>query len=323
MVKLKEVGELKLIEYILSRISLGPDHLLPKGDDAAAFRFSGNLVVSTDMLVQSTDVPSGMGYRDIGWKAITMVASDLASKGARPIAFLNSIGLPSDMDLDDFKELWSGIEDAVNYYGGKIVGGDTNEAKEIVISCFGIGSADRVVSRGGAKIGNIVATTGYFGRSSSGLYALMNRIDDVSDNLRMAVLRPIARVKEGAVLAPLVTSCIDSSDGLARSLYELSKQSGVGFLITNPPIDWEVERFAEKHKLDLFSLIFYGGEEYELIFTLDEKDLDKAKEAIKSVDGQLIEIGRVTRIEDGISVIWYGERRKIEHRGWEHFRAIG
>ncbi|PUA34123.1 MAG: thiamine-phosphate kinase [Candidatus Terraquivivens tikiterensis] len=318
--RLKDIGEKSIVERILSRITLTPRHILPKGDDAIAFEFSGKLVVSTDMLVESTDVPPSMDMESVGWKALTMVVSDLAAKGATPIAYLISLGLPRDMRLEDFDALWNGLESAARHYGGTIAGGDTNEAKEIIVSCTGVGSAERVVPRGGARVGDILATTGLFGRSAAGLYALLKGAEGLDESLRRAVLRPMARLREGRVLAKYATSCIDSSDGLAASLYELAKQSGVGFEVTAPPVDGMARKLAEECGLDIFKLVFYGGEEYELVFTVGREDLEAVKNALNHVDGELIEIGRVVHTSEGITTIWEGKRIPIEYKGWDHFR---
>ncbi|MEM2909637.1 MAG: thiamine-phosphate kinase [Nitrososphaerota archaeon] len=318
--KLQDIGEKGLVERILSRITLGPQHMLPKGDDAVAIGFTGKLVVSTDMLVESTDVPPGMDMESVGWKALTMVVSDLAAKGATPVMYLISLGLPRDMRLEDFEALWSGLENAAHYYGGAITGGDTNEAQEIIVSCTGIGSAERVVSRSDACVGDILVTTGLFGRSAAGLYALLKGVEDVDESLKRATLRPMARIREGVVLAKYATSCIDSSDGLAISLYELAKQSRVGFEVTAPPVDEAARKFAERHGLDTFELVFYGGEEYELVFTVSRDDLEVVKKALTSVNGRLIKIGRVVHESEGITAIWEGKRIPIEYKGWDHFK---
>lgn len=317
---LRDIGEKSLVERILSRITLGPRHILPKGDDAVAIEFTGKLVVSTDMLVESTDVPPGMDMESIGWKALTMVVSDIASKGATPILYLISLGLPRSMTIEQFEAFWDGIEKAARYYGGTIAGGDTNEAQELIASCVGIGSAERVIPRNGARIGDVLATTGLFGRSAAGLNALLKGIEGVDGSLKHAVLKPIARSKEGVILAKYATSCIDSSDGLAASLHELAKQSGVGFEVTVPPVDGVAKKFAEKHGLDVFDLVFYGGEEYELVFTVDRNDLEAVRKVLASVNGDLIEIGRVVPKPEGITVFWEGKRVSLEYKGWDHFK---
>jgi len=132
-----------------------------------------------------------------------------------------------------------------------------------------------------------------------------------------AVLMPRARLKEGLALAQTgaITASIDSSDGLAWSLHEISKASNVGFLIKNLPIAEETRRFAEEHGLDPVELCLYGGEEYELVVTVKPKLWEKAKKA-----ASLIKIGFATK-ERTLLLEEKGKRIPIEPRGWEHFKT--
>jgi thiamine-monophosphate kinase len=133
---------------------------------------------------------------------------------------------------------------------------------------------------------------------------------------------PKARLKEGLALADLgaLTSSIDSSDGLAWSLYELSEASGVGFLIKKIPVAPEVEVFAEEYNLDPINLSLYGGEEYELVVTVKPELWNEAKKSLDMLGTPLIDIGEVTK-ERKIEVEINGSRRVIEKKGWEHFRS--
>jgi thiamine-monophosphate kinase len=123
----------------------------------------------------------------------------------------------------------------------------------------------------------------------------------------------VALAESGAV-----TCSIDSSDGLAVSLYDLSRSSGVGFRVDVLPIPPEAEAYAEYHGLDPSVLALYGGEEYELVFTVEKERLKNAREALGAVGCELIEIGIATR-ETGIVMLRKGAERPIEKRGWEHF----
>jgi thiamine-monophosphate kinase len=117
----------------------------------------------------------------------------------------------------------------------------------------------------------------------------------------------------------VVTSAIDSSDGLAWSLYEVAKASGVGLVIDKVPVAAEVVEFAELNGLDPLELALYGGEEYELVLTVNPKFWSRAEKAVEKVGGNLIKIGRVTA-ERQVLLELEGEKRVIEPRGWEHFR---
>jgi thiamine-monophosphate kinase len=181
--------------------------------------------------------------------------------------------------------------------------------------------------RSGARPGDILATTGPFGLSASGLKTLIEKTTApprIKGKLLDAVLMPRARLSEGLALADTgaVTASIDSSDGLAWSLYEISRASNVGFLIDKPPIAPEASKFAETHHLDPVKLAFYGGEEYELVVTVKPEGWRKAEKAVKLEGGRLIRIGKATE-KKGILLKRRGEIAEIEARGYEHFKQGG
>lgn len=322
MKRLRNLGERKLIEWIIKRLDEGEGASLPPGDDAADLLFKGRLIASCDMLAESTDMPAGMRLRDAGFKAITAATSDVAAKGGAPIAYLTSLMLPGDMLLEEFQELWSGLEEAIHLYGGKIIGGDLSSGREIIIDVVCLGVADQVISRIGARPGDILAVTGEFGSQAAGLHALLSggRGDPLSEKVIECFSRPVARLREGVELARTgaASSSIDSSDGLARSLHELSGLNDVGFIIDEPPVSREAEEYAEKHGLNLFDLVFYGGEEYELVVTIKPALLDMAHEAVEKAGGRLIIIGKASE-DNVIKVRWGGEWRILEDKGYQHF----
>ncbi|MEM2106165.1 MAG: thiamine-phosphate kinase, partial [Candidatus Bathyarchaeia archaeon] len=181
-----------------------------------------------------------------------------------------------------------------------------------------------VVLRSGAKPGDIVAVTGFFGKTAAGLKILLEGLrapPKVRKVLVESVFMPHARLKEGLALSQTgaVTSTIDSSDGLAWSLHEIAKASKVGFLIDNLPAAKEVEEFAKIHKLNVSELALYGGEEYELVLTVKPKLWRRAEKAVEAVGGKLLQIGRVTADKEVILAV-DEKREPIEPRGWEHFK---
>lgn len=325
--KISDIGEEKVIEIIFSIIDKETKKItLPYGDDAVAIKLPGgkNLVINVDMLVGKTDIPPGMSNVQIGKKVVTMCVSDLAAKGAKPIGFLTSIGLKRDMNVKDLREIYEGIDIAARKYGMKVLGGDTNEADDIIIDGIALGIAKKVVPRGGAKIGDIIATTGLFGNTAAGLKILLESLS-VEEKLRRRILRdvyePRAYIKEGYILAKrgLVNASIDSSDGLAISLHEIAKMSNVGIEIDNLPITEEARIFAEKNKIDPFDLVFYGGEEYALILTISKENWEEALNEVRKVGGTLIKIGKVTNENGKIIYKHEEEERIIEKKGWQHF----
>ncbi len=322
------LGERRIIDIILESLDVMPSMPVSFGDDVSAVEIDDErlAILKTDMLVGETDVPSGMSYRQAARKSVVMNISDMAAKGVKPIAILSSIGLPRGMGEEDVREIGLGLNDGAREYGAYIIGGDTNEAPDLVISCSVLGFCRReeFIGRDGARPGDILAVTGLFGKTSSGLKILMENLkapDDIRDVLVKSVLLPEARLAEGLALASsgAATSSIDSSDGLAWSLYELSRMSGVGFIIDYVPVAPEAIRFAEANSLDPEELALYGGEEYELIVTIKPDLWDAAERAVGEAGSSLIRIGRV--ISERKILLRRAERLEpIEARGWEHFR---
>ena len=328
MKTLGELGERRAIELILEKLEKMPQMPIPFGDDVSAYAIGRNqlFILKTDMLVGETDVPKGMSFWQAARKAVIMNISDFAAKGAKPLIALVSLGMPRSITQKELEEIGDGLNAGAREYDTYIVGGDTNEASDLIISLslFGIAKKDNLMLRSGAKPDDIVAVTGFFGKTSAGLKMLLEgfkALKEIRNSLVEAVFMPKARLKEGLALssAKAVTSAIDSSDGLAWSLHEISKASKVGFLIETLPIAPEAQKFAEMNNLDPLELAFYGGEEYELVLTVNPKLWDKAEKAVKNVGGNLIRIGRVTA-ERSVLFEVEGEKRVIEPKGWEHFR---
>jgi thiamine-monophosphate kinase len=319
-----ELGERKIIDIILGYLDLMPNIPIPFGDDVSAVNIGkGKLaVLKTDMLVSKTDVPVGMNLLQAARKAVVINISDLAAKGVKPIALLASLGVPRNFNEKDIEQIGIGLNTGAREYGAYVLGGDTSEASDLVISCavLGIGEKKRIMLRRGAKPGDIVAVTGFFGKTSAGLKILLQNLS-VPTRLRRClvdnVLMPRARLDEGLALAQTgaVTAAIDSSDGLAWSLHEISRASGVGLEISNLPIADEVSEFAKMYKFDPVELGLYGGEEYELAVTVKPRLWKKVSEKVS-----LIRIGLV--IEEKALVLKVGKKTSsIEARGWEHFKT--
>jgi len=326
----EELGERKIIEIIQCRLDVMPKMPIPFGDDVSAYDIgNGDLaVLKTDMLVDKTDVPSGMSLWQAARKAVVMNVSDFAAKGVKPLAILVSLGLPRRLTSKDIEEIGEGLNAGAREYNAYIVGGDTNETSDLVISLslFGIAKKDMLMLRSGAKPGDLVAVTGSFGKTSAGLKILLDDFEapqKIRKTLVESIVMPHARLREGLALSQTkaVTASIDSSDGLAWSLHEIAKASNVGFLINKLPVAKEAERFATINKLDPLEFTLYGGEEYELILTLKPKLWKKTEKAVGKVDGKLLPIGKVTT-EKRLLLELAGESRVIEPRGWEHFKSV-
>ncbi len=324
------LGERELIRLMQQRLTVMPDMPVPFGDDVSAVPLVGDevAVLKTDMLVAETDVPAGMSLFSAARKAVVMNISDFAAKGVLPSAVLVALGLPRKMATEKaVVEIADGLNAGAREYGAYVVGGDTGEASGLVIgiSLFGTAKRSALMLRSGVRAGDMVAVTGLFGKSSSGLRLLLGGCtasEAVRGVLVDAVFNPKARLREGLALRgyDYVSASIDSSDGLAWSLHELAKMSNVGFLIDKVPIANEAEEFARQNDLDPVDLALYGGEEYELVLTVKPEKFPEAKAVVETVGGRLIPIGKATYEKEIVSEI-EGVQRPIEARGWEHFKT--
>jgi len=330
MATIAEVGERELINRIMRHLTLMPGMPVPNWDDVNAISLGDGraVILKTDMLVWKTDIPKGMTPFQAGRKAVVMNFSDLGSKGVQPLAFLAALGAPSTTPVDWVEEIAKGFEAGAREYGGYMVGGDTNEACDIIISgmAYGLAEERRLVLRGTSKPGDMLATTGGFGNTTAAFKILLDGVDApkaLRDRLVESIYMPRARVPAGVALAAsgTATSSMDSSDGLAVSLHDLQRSSGNGFRLTNAALTRDAEAFAELYGLDRAALALYGGEEYELVFTVKPDMVEEARKALRSAGADLIELGVVTK-DRKIVIVEGGAEKPIGKGGWEHFRGL-
>ncbi len=320
------LGEREVIEILTKNYGL--NNRLPLGfdDDVAALPLSSRewAVLKTDMLVGSTDIPPGMTLTQAARKSVVATVSDFAAKGIRPMGLMISLGLPPPVKSSTVKQIAAGLSKGANEYGCRIIGGDTGEAKDLIIDCIGFGLAapGEIMRRDGARPGDVVAVTGRFGKSSGGLRILLARRKDQTrrfPGLVKSVLHPIARLEEGIRLAKTraVNSSIDSSDGLARSLHEIARLSRVRIHLENIPVARDAETFAREEKMTASDLALYGGEEYEIVVTIDRDKYPGVKKKVRS----LIRIGQVKAGAPEVTAKIAGRSILVDPHGWEHFKS--
>ena len=260
--KVSDIGEKELVKYIIANSK----DITP--DDTAITEFdSTNLISTCDMLIQSRHFPQNMSFFDMGFKAVTINVSDLAAMGAEPLGFLLSIAVPKDLTLADFKEIIDGVLNACDYYAIPLIGGDTNEADEIIISGTALGLCDKPLLKDSYNLGDLIAVTG-----DIGLAALGFQLETLDNIYVKEALKPIAKLKEGKILKEYgATSATDITDGLASELYEI-KRDGFGFMIHEEllGISDEYKQLASNLDLDYLDLVFHVGEDFELLFTISK-----------------------------------------------------
>lgn len=302
--KVLDIGEKELVRYIISRSK----DITP--DDTAITPFDdSNLISTTDMLIQSRHFPKNMSYFDMGFKAVTVNVSDLAAMGAEPLGFLLSIALPKDLILDQFKEIINGVLSACDFYSIPLIGGDTNEASEIIISGTALGRCDDPIMKDTANNGDLIVITGDIGFAALGF-----NLDDFNNIYTKRALKPIARLKEGIdIKNACATSLTDITDGLASELYEM-KHENIGFMIYEEMLDIpdEYKNLADRLGFYYLDLILYVGEDFELLFTISKENLNKL-----NIDYRVI--GEVTMSDKVEITLENGLIEEIDNKGYEHY----
>lgn len=321
---MRKLDEHEIIKIILETLGQPPRPYSKIGDDVSVLPVGeGELVVKADMLVKKTDAPRGMKTWQIARKSIVECVSDFAAKGVQPTASLLSLGLPSSITRRDVRQLAAGFRKAREEFRFEIVGGDTNEADDIIIDCCMLGFAEKITERHGATVGDRLVVTGMFGYPPLGLKVLQESLK-ISEKIRRravsSVLLPRPKLKLGLILSEygLLSASIDSSDGLALSLHQLTEASDVGFEVSKLPVDKETVDAAERSGLNVDDLVLYGGEEYEIVATVPEEKLKQAQKTARELGFRLIEIGKVS--DEAGQVVFNDSSRsfRIERRGWIH-----
>lgn len=291
-----------LIEIARNTFRKSKDVLFGPGEDDCAVIDFGTfyLVITTDMLHRETDFPDMLSPWRIGWMSVAVNLSDIAAMGAKPLFFCISIGFPEDF-LTWIREMMEGMEACASKYNVSIITGDLDRHDELTLVGTAIGSArkDRLITREGARVGDLLCVTGLLGEAAAAIRTY---------NAEMMVPNP--RVEEGISLAEsnAVTSMTDISDGLATSAYDLVEASKVGFDIKERslPIPDVVRGNSANREDTLYLALHYGGD-YELLFTVDPGMKDEIKVPM-TVIGEVID-------ERGV----YLDGVKLEPKGYRHF----
>jgi thiamine-monophosphate kinase len=286
------------------------------------------LAITCDMLVEHTDVPPKMTFKQIARKALISCISDLCTKGIKPAIALISLGIPRYLTKYNINDIIKEFSATSKEFGFFIVGGDINQSKELIIDCYMLGFSSNqlnVPRRNGATSGDYIVVSGPFGYSSCGLNILLNHLKSPNSFFKKksidAVLNPSPPFMFGLKLSQHLSSSIDSSDGLAISLYEIAKASKVDLLINEDkiPVPDDLKEFSKINDLVLEDLIFYGGEEYNVVGTVAKKNLYKINNLAKRCDLNLFVIGKVT---DGIGNVFIelpnDKRRLLKNKGFTH-----
>ena len=336
--ELENLGEFGLIEKLTDQIKLvRKSSLLGVGDDSAIIKPGEELVlVTSDMLLEGIHFDlSYSPLKHLGYKAVAVNVSDIAAMNGTCHQVTVNIGLSNRFSLEAVEELYQGIHAACATYQCDLVGGDTTSSVTgltISVTALGTVTPDRLVKRSGAQEYDLLCVSGDLGAAYMGLqvlerekqvYLTDSEMQPQLENYEYIVgrqLRAEARTDVIIWLAKsniIPTSMIDLSDGLASDLLHICKQSGVGASIYEEklPVDTATTDAALEFRLSPATVSLHGGEDYELLFTVDQKH----HQLIEEEPGISI-IGHITDAGQGASLITPdGEQVMIEAQGWQHF----
>jgi thiamine-monophosphate kinase len=241
------------------------------GDDAAVV---DGTVVTTDVLHETTDFPTGTNRYTAGWRAVAASLSDVAAMGADATAAVAAYAAPA-FDPDELDAFLRGARDVCEAVDAEYVGGDLDTHQEFTVASTALGETDDPVRRSGASPGKVVCVTGTLGRSAAAVRLFDRGETDRANDL----FRFEPRVAAGQAVAPDATAMMDSSDGLARSLHQLAEASDCGFAVRGDdvPVDDAVRDVADGAAVRELGLSH--GEDFELVFTAPESRLDAVREA--------------------------------------------
>lgn len=312
MTLLKELGEDRLIEELARRFGpKGPRLIEPIGDDTCVARPGKDkvLLATTDVLIEGTHFRrSYTPARLLGRKSVNVSISDIAAMGGDPFFFLVSLALPPDTEKSFIDELYKGISEAAEEHGAMLAGGNTARMSgKVTVGTTLVGEArkDKVVTRKGARAGDLIYVTGTLGDSALGLTALKRyRKRAYSRGPFKAAARrhldPTPRLRAGKALAgrAVATAMIDLSDGLAKDLSHLCEKSKVGaeVSLSELPLSRDMDRYSkQRSRRAALKLAAAGGEDYELLFTAREADRGKVRKLSRELDLDITPIGRITK----------------------------
>lgn len=341
MTSIGELGEFKLIDHLTENFKPSQTSTIKGiGDDAAILNLNeGQTVISTDLLIENIHFDlSYMPLKHLGYKAVIVNLSDIYAMNATATQITVSIAISNRFSLEALEELYAGIELATKLYNIDLVGGDTTSSVTgliISITAIGIANEKKLVYRDGAKENDLIVVSGDLGAAYMGLQVLErekavfkvnpnNQPDlDAYSYIIERQLKPEARKDIIELLAQLdvtPTSMIDISDGLSSEILHITGQAKLGADIyeNKIPLDPQVISTCEEFNIDSTTIALNGGEDYELLFTINQDDFPKIKG-----NPNLSVIGYIKDKASGVNLITRAEEKiEIIAKGWNPIKNL-
>ena len=323
--KISDIGEFGFIDAVKDGTLFNPCSVVVGiGDDGAVYKTTEGMeqIAVIDTMVEGSHFIIGQtaSWFDVGYKAVASNLSDIAAMGGIPTHIVLSAAIPPDMEMDSLTALYDGIKDICKAYGVNIIGGDTVLSKGalvITVAALGEVEAGKAICRSGAKPGDIVAVSHTIGDSAGGLDVLLHGIEGYA-YLKEAHQFPTPQISLGrALVAYHAHSLNDISDGLASESNEIAKASGVDLILDRDaiPCSEELREWSQAAQKDIYTYVFNGGEDYELIFTMTPEDF----EALRREYSYVTAIGQVQPGKGQVYVRYEGKTSVLQPTGWNHF----
>lgn len=306
-------GEFELIKR-LTKKTKNKNIIKGIGDDAAIIKINNKYIsLTTDSLVDGSHF--SLNYftpEQVGKKAVEINVSDIFAVGAKPEYALVSLVLPRDTDVELIEGIYRGMRQAGEKYNLEIIGGNIAHGKQLVIDVSIIGEAKKedIKLRSDAKPDDLIFVSGDLGSSTAGLNLFLNNINGF-EKLKRKHLEPEAKFYKVKPFLKYINSMIDVSDGLASEVQRICEQSRTGAVIyaDKVPIKEETRQAARVCNKNALDYALYGGEDFELVYTVSKENLNKVK-------GYLV--GRITKERD-IKIYEKGIEKIITMHGYDHF----
>ena len=323
----KEIGEKELIKRISNYMPSNQT-----SDDCAFFQTTNkNLLINTDLMVENTHFNDKIiSPKDLGWKSVAINYSDLISSGCiEPIGITIGLVLTPNTEWLWIKDLYEGFHQALHNFGGSILGGDCSRGENTIISITAVGTqSDLILRRHACKPGETLIATGFHGLSKLGFLIKSNQIKDYDIKLspilveqsirafsrpepKYETLKNIIKARDGN--QNMEIGCTDSSDGFYQGVLDLATESKCTAIIDYQKIP-KNKLWPKGNKWDEY--YFFGGEDYQLIFSLPEK----WAENLLKIDNQAKEIGYFKSGKPAIEIINFpGDNCFKENNLYKHF----
>lgn len=326
--RIKDLGELKLIEKIRKEIGFSDKLFIPIGDDTAAFELRPPFftLLTTDSQVKNVHFKMDtISPEDLGFKALSINVSDIAAMAGIPKYAVIALGLEPQMEVDYVSDLYRGLKEAADLYKLTLAGGDISSSETFFINITVLGEVEPSLlrRRGEASVDDLIFVTGPLGASAAGLSVLQKNLEvkDI-DYLVSKHNRPTAKIAEARLASENGAKAMeDISDGLITEVKHISNESGLGAIIEaeRVPVDSKVNEIATELGVNPLQFALCGGEDYEIVFSCSNNDSSTLEKVFEIEGKPLYKIGRITNGKEVFILDKNGNNLEFDS-GWEHLK---